>query len=108
MAATDSLDHWRSEGALHGVLGRELFVMDSAPGDATRPTVLLIHGFPTAGWDWHAIWTPLAERYRLIAPDMLGFGFSEKPAGHNYTMHEQADFLEALVETFEQIGRAHV
>ena len=107
MAATDSLDHWHSAGALHSVLGRELFVMDSAPGDTARPTVLLIHGFPTAGWDWHAIWDELGAHYRLIAPDMLGFGFSEKPAGHNYTMHEQADLLEALASALG-LNRFHV
>ena len=107
MAATDSLDHWHSAGALHSVLGRELFVMDSAPGDTARPPVLLIHGFPTAGWDWHAIWDELGAHYRLIAPDMLGFGFSEKPAGHNYTMHEQADLLEALASALG-LNRFHV
>lgn len=107
MAAIDSLDDWRAEGALHDLLGRELFVMDSAPADTSRPTVLLIHGFPTAGWDWHAIWDQLGERYRLVAPDMLGFGFSEKPAGHNYTIHEQADLLEALVRAL-RLDRFHV
>src|SRR5690554_7834289 len=37
--------------------------------------LLLIHGFPSGAWDWHYLWQPLAERYRVIACDMLGFGF---------------------------------
>lgn len=95
---TESLDAWRGAGGEHRVLGRRLFVMDSAPDDAARTTVLLIHGFPTAGWDWHAVWDTLAADYRLVAPDLLGFGFSEKPRGHDYTIHEQADLVEALAD----------
>jgi pimeloyl-ACP methyl ester carboxylesterase len=60
--------------------------------------VLLIHGFPTASWDWHKIWHALNRHYRLVAMDLLGFGFSDKPAPHNYTIHEQADLCEALVD----------
>lgn len=97
-------DGWRAAGAEHRVLGRRLFVMDSAPGDTSRTAVLLIHGFPTAGWDWHAIWDALSVHYRLVAPDMLGFGFSEKPAGHDYTIHEQADFMAALADDLDLDG----
>lgn len=59
--------------------------------------LLLIHGFPTAAWDWHYLWQPLAERYRVIACDMLGFGDSDKPRGHDYRLLEQADLQQALV-----------
>ena len=41
--------------------------------------LLLIHGFPTASWDWHYLWQPLAQRNLVIACDMLGFGESAKP-----------------------------
>lgn len=102
-----SLEAWRAAGDEQRVLGRRLFVMDSAPGDTTRTAALLVHGFPTAGWDWHAIWGPLAARYRLVAPDLLGFGFSEKPAGHDYTIHEQADLMEALADALG-LARYHV
>ena len=61
-------------------------------------TILLIHGFPTASWDWHRLWLPLSERFRLIACDMLGFGFSDKPREHNYSVIEQADLQEAFVK----------
>lgn len=59
--------------------------------------LLLIHGFPTASWDWHFLWQPLAQRYRVIACDMLGFGDSAKPAGHEYCLLEQADLQQALL-----------
>lgn len=107
MRVTESLDRWREAGRWHDAGGRRLFVMDSAPTHDVAGTVLLIHGFPTAGWDWHAIWQPLAARYRLVAPDMLGFGFSDKPSGHNYTIHEQADLIESLAASMG-LERFHV
>jgi pimeloyl-ACP methyl ester carboxylesterase len=43
------------------------------------PVLLLIHGFPTASWDWHKLWNDLTQKFRVIAPDMIGFGYSAKP-----------------------------
>ncbi|MGY2290700.1 alpha/beta fold hydrolase [Pseudomonas sp. SDO528_S397] len=60
--------------------------------------LLLIHGFPTASWDWHYLWQPLAQRYQVIACDMLGFGDSAKPLAHRYCLLEQADLQQALLE----------
>jgi pimeloyl-ACP methyl ester carboxylesterase len=60
--------------------------------------LLLIHGFPSASWDWHYLWQPLAQRFRVIACDMLGFGDSAKPANHEYSLLEQADLQQALLE----------
>lgn len=60
--------------------------------------LLLIHGFPTSSWDWWKIWPELTKRYRVIAPDMLGFGYSDKPNGFNYTIHHQARMHEALLK----------
>lgn len=59
--------------------------------------LLLIHGFPTASWDWAPIWPALSHRFRLVAMDMLGFGFSSKPRPHVYSIAEQADLHEALL-----------
>lgn len=59
--------------------------------------LLLLHGFPTASWDWHYLWTPLTQRFRVIACDMLGFGDSAKPADHHYSLLEQADLQQALL-----------
>uniref|UniRef100_UPI00125F0594 alpha/beta fold hydrolase n=1 Tax=Acinetobacter guerrae TaxID=1843371 RepID=UPI00125F0594 len=72
------------------------------------PGVLLVHGFPTAAWDWHYLWQPLAERYRVIACDMLGFGDSDKPRGHDYRLLEQADLQQALVRHLGIEGPVHL
>ncbi|EJM65305.1 alpha/beta fold hydrolase [Pseudomonas sp. GM55] len=60
--------------------------------------LLLIHGFPSASWDWHYLWQPLTQHFRVIACDMLGFGDSAKPANHEYSLLEQADLQQALLE----------
>ena len=38
----------------------------------------------------------LAQRHALLLPDLLGFGASDNPADHDYSLHEQADLVEAL------------
>lgn len=88
---------WQSRGKLEAVLGHSIFVLDE--GDSSLPTIVLLHGFPTSSWDWQPIWSELAKNYRLIALDMLGFGFSDKPNSRTYTIHGQADIVEALVKT---------
>lgn len=63
-------------------------------GDGTWCT--LFHGFPTSSWDWHTVWPTLTSRRRTLAFDFLGFGDSDKPAEHEYSLIEQADLVLAL------------
>ena len=60
------------------------------------PAMTLLHGFPSSSHDWAKIAPALAGRYSLTMPDFLGFGASEKPAEHEYSLHEQADLVEAM------------
>lgn len=60
------------------------------------PPVTLLHGFPSCSYDWHYIATELEQDHSLLLPDLLGFGASEKPDEHEYSIHEQADLVEAL------------
>ncbi|MDJ0654296.1 MAG: alpha/beta hydrolase [Xanthomonadales bacterium] len=62
-------------------------------GGGRHPT-LLVHGFPTASWDWHPIWDDLPGP--LITFDMMGFGYSAKPSGYDYSLMDQADLAQAL------------
>ncbi len=65
-------------------------------GPAAAPWCTLFHGFPTSSLDWHAVWPTLTARRRTLAFDFLGFGDSDKPAEHTYSIHEQADLAVAL------------
>jgi pimeloyl-ACP methyl ester carboxylesterase len=53
-------------------------------GAASAPLVLLLHGFPTSSFQYRELIPRLAQRYRVIAPDLPGFGFTEVPAQRNY------------------------
>lgn len=79
-----------------------------AAGPVDGDVLLLIHGFPTCSWDWHCLWKPLAQRYRVIACDMLGFGYSAKPLNHDYRLLEQADIQQALLAHLGFHGGVHV
>ena len=61
-------------------------------------TLLLIHGFPTASYDWWKIWEPLSNKFSLLAPDMLGFGYSAKPPEFPYSIMKQADLILDLLK----------
>jgi pimeloyl-ACP methyl ester carboxylesterase len=56
----------------------------------------LLHGFPTSSWDWAGVVPALERRFRVLAFDFLGFGDSDKPRRHRYSILEQADLAEAL------------
>lgn len=100
-----SPEAWRAAGADFDYRGQGIYYRDS--GASAKPALLLIHGFPSASWDWHDLWAPLAERFRLIAPDMIGFGFSAKPRGWGYSIHDQADLHAALCERLG-VSEVHV
>lgn len=89
---------WESRGQYEELLGQRIFYLDEPARGEALGTIVLIHGFPTASWDWWKLWPSLNERYRLVAVDLLGFGFSAKPSPHDYRITEQADLCEALIE----------
>ena len=92
------IEDWHDLGVTQSLLGYDIFYIDQPATAEQWGTVLLIHGFPTASWDWWKIWPELNRHYRLVAMDMLGFGFSAKPTPHDYRIMEQADICEALVQ----------
>ncbi|BAN50483.1 putative hydrolase [Metapseudomonas resinovorans NBRC 106553] len=98
------LGDWRAQGRGMDFQGRRIRYWTAGEGEP----LLLIHGFPTASWDWHYLWEPLSRRYRVIACDMLGFGYSDKPRGHDYRLLEQADLQQALLATLGVEGPVHV
>jgi pimeloyl-ACP methyl ester carboxylesterase len=64
---------------------------------SNKPVLLLIHGFPTASFDWWKLWPALSANYSLVAPDMLGFGYSDKPVDFPYSIMAQADLISDLL-----------
>ena len=92
----ESIDAWWEQGD-HVALalgGAERRVFARRLGDGRHAT--LLHGFPSSSHDWARIAPGLARDHELLMPDFLGFGASDKPAEHDYSLHEQADLVQAL------------
>jgi len=98
------LSVWRKRSQTFDFNGRTIRYWVAGQGEP----LLLIHGFPTASWDWHYLWQPLAQRNLVIACDMLGFGDSAKPLDHGYCLLEQADLQQALLEHLRVDQPVHV
>ncbi len=104
----NSVDAWFAGGERV-----QLILPPAQPGGAARvwnifcriagtgPWLTLLHGFPTCSWDWARVVPLLEGQRRLLMFDFLGFGDSDKPYRHDYSLFEQADIVEALWRRFE-------
>jgi pimeloyl-ACP methyl ester carboxylesterase len=92
--------------SVHKVEADGVRVFYRAAGDPNSPAVLLLHGFPTSSFMFRELIPRLAYHYRVIAPDLPGFGFTEVPAQRKYvyTFAALASTLEAFTEAL-QLGR---
>jgi haloalkane dehalogenase len=87
---TDCVD--LSAGSVHYV--------DEGPEDPAG-TLLFLHGNPTWSFLYREPIRALADEYRCVAPDYLGFGLSEKPADFSYRPEDHAAVIEEFVETLD-------
>src|ERR1700738_2175150 len=69
-------------------------------GDRQAPAILLLHGFPTSSHMFRNLIPALADRYYVIAPDLPGFGFSDRPdrASFAYSFENLAKIMGAFTE----------
>jgi pimeloyl-ACP methyl ester carboxylesterase len=92
---TSRVESWQRKGRTEEVLGRRLFV-HRQEGTGGVPLLLLLHGFPSCSYDWRGL-LALRPEAPVVAFDFLGFGLSEKPRDHVYTLAWQADAVEEIV-----------
>jgi pimeloyl-ACP methyl ester carboxylesterase len=69
---------------IHRIQADGISIFYRAAGPADAPVALLLHGFPTSSFQYRELIPRLADNYRVIAPDLPGFGFTEVPAARNY------------------------
>jgi len=98
-----ALRQWRAGGHYFSIADHHYFYRSEGQG----PALLMVHGFPMSSWDWKDVLGPLSQNYRVIAPDFLGYGFSDKPGDGDYSTAAHARTLRALLETLN-ISEAHV
>lgn len=90
-----SLREWQDGGSFVSTGAGRVFVRSGA-GDG--PTVLLLHGFPSCSYDFRSVVARLAGRSWLTM-DFLGFGLSDKPRPHRYSLLEHADLVQHVVSS---------
>jgi pimeloyl-ACP methyl ester carboxylesterase len=87
----------------------EIFHVEA--GDPAKPTVLLVHGFPTCSVDWVPLIDELSSDYYVCALDFPGYGFSAKPLGWGYGLGRDAalldHYLAEIIGTTSAILVAH-
>lgn len=83
------------------VNGVDIFYREA--GDVTKPTILLLHGYPTSSHMFRNLITDLSVRYHVLAPDYPGFGRSEQPKMKDfaYTFDNMAKIVEGFLEELE-------
>lgn len=87
-------DAWRSQAVPLDVDGLSVATYDLGPRGA--PSYTFCHGYPSASLDIAEVAALLGGEWRLLALDMPGFGGSDKPPGHPYSIHGAADAVEAM------------
>jgi len=80
------------------VNGLDIFYREA--GDTNKPTILLLHGYPTSSHMFRNLITDLSVQYHVLAPDYPGFGRSEQPAIANfkYTFDNMANIVEGFLK----------
>ncbi|MFF9508077.1 alpha/beta fold hydrolase [Streptomyces sp. NPDC014724] len=78
--------------------GLDVFYREA--GDPDAPTVVLLHGMPTSSFMFRNLIPLLSDRYHVVAPDMIGFGFSSAPAADafDYTFDSLAEMEHRLLD----------
>ncbi len=87
--------------SIHKVEADGVNVFYRAAGEPSAPVVLLLHGFPTSSFMFRELIPRLADQFRVIAPDLPGFGFTEVPEERKYTYS-----FDALARTIEAFTNA--
>ncbi|MEZ0122839.1 MAG: alpha/beta fold hydrolase [Candidatus Reddybacter sp.] len=96
------IQKWVDQGTFTKVNGAKVFVVSAGKAKQKGHGVLIVHGFPGSSWDWSGVVPQIAEHTRVVIPDMIGFGRSDKPQKgtfeDHYSLFKQADLYEAIAK----------
>ena len=91
-------------GSFLGVDGGELHYLDvgpQLPTETDSPVMLAVHGNPTWSFYWRRLVAEFSDKYRVVVPDHIGCGLSDKPQEWGYRLEQHIDNLCQLIETLD-------
>ena len=99
MSASNSVPYT----SIHRVNADGVTVFYREAGPPNGPVILLLHGFPTSSFQYRELIPRLADRYRIIAPDLPGFGFTDVPEqlGYKYSFDALASTVLAFTDALQ-------
>ena len=100
-----NLTDWRQSGNYFDYKNLPIFYCLSKK--SSDEILLCLHGFPTSSHDYHKIWNALADKFAVLAFDMIGYGFSAKPVNFDYMTFNQVDILQSLLEHLN-VEKVHI
>jgi len=74
--------------------GKKTFYVDRGEG----PVVVLLHGLPLSSWEWRHFVGVLSQNYRVISPDLYGFGYSDRPRDGDYSWSAYGRWMNAFLD----------
>jgi len=91
------------EAKTFNVNGVEIFARIGGPADA--PPLLMLHGYPQTHAIWHRVAQSLSNRFRIVLPDLRGYGDSSRPAGEvDHANYSKRTLALDMVELMAQLG----
>lgn len=92
-----AVNAWQQRGQSCELAGMDIFYRDTGP--RLPKAAVFLHGFPSSSYDWHRT-LPLLDNpgRRVVVFDFPGYGLSAKPANYSYSLMEQADIVQMLLE----------
>lgn len=91
------------EAGVHAVNGQRIFAR--VGGRVDGPPLLLLHGFPQTHAIWHRVAQRLADRHRLVMPDLRGYGDSSKPeGGPDHAQYSKRAMAQDMVALMQSLG----
>lgn len=90
---SEAVAEWRQQLTPVKVDGLRTFVLDTGMGEP----VVFLHGIPTHAFLWRDVARVVGQRWRAVAPDLLGFGFSDRPLDADLSPAGQATFVQRVL-----------
>lgn len=100
---SEQLKEWKAKGQYYRHRGHTAFYRMEGSGQA----LLICHGYPYNTYDFKEVWPSLTSMFQVIAPDMLGMGFSDKPSNYTYSFEDHANFFTDLLHHLG-VSKVHI